>query len=250
MTAAKKLQHAGSEFVTPSACAVVIPCYNEAKSIAPLILSIRRFMPHIIVVDDGSTDGTGMHAVSSDATVITHAKNRGKGAALRTGLEHARQSGFAWALTMDGDGQHAPEDIATFLERAGSNCAELVVGNRFHAAHRIPFLRRCINRIMSSRISKLSGVTLPDSQCGFRLLNLDAWARLPLTMDRFETESELLLEFIRAGRVVEFIPVQVIYHSNGSKINPLLDTIRWLRWWLAQPRHKLEDKQQPEKLPC
>ena len=224
MTAAKILQHAVSEFDAPSGCAVVVPCYNEAKTIAALVVSIRRFVQHIIVVDDGSTDGTAAQAKSAGAVVVSHPVNRGKGAALRTGLEHARQSGFDWALTMDGDGQHAPEDIAVFFERAVLKHAALVVGNRFHAAHRIPLLRRCINRIMSRRISKLAGVTLPDSQCGFRLMNLDAWARLPLTMDRFETESELLLEFIRAGLVVEFVPVQVIYHSNGSKINPLLDT--------------------------
>ena len=217
---------------------VVVPCYNEAKTIASLILSIRRFAPHVIVVDDGSTDGTASLAIPAGAVVIQHSGNRGKGAALRTGLEQARAAGFSWALTMDGDGQHAPGDITAFFECAGLKRAALVVGNRFHAAHRIPPVRRLINRVMSNRLSKLAGMTLPDSQCGFRLVNLDAWARLPMKAERFESESELLLEFARAGLPVEFVPVQVIYHSNGSKINPLLDTFRWLRWWTAQPRRK------------
>ena len=95
----------------------------------------------------------------------------------------------------------------------------------------MPWLRRCVNRWMSARLSSLAGQTLPDSQCGFRLLRLDAWAGLRLETARFEIESEMTLAFAAAGHVIRFVPIQVIYKTEHSKINPFADTVRWLRWW-------------------
>jgi hypothetical protein len=95
----------------------------------------------------------------------------------------------------------------------------------------MPWLRRQVNRWMTRRLSRLAGVRLADSQCGFRLAHLETLARLPLAARRFEIESETLLAFLAAGCRVEFVPIRVIYHSGGSHIDPLLDTCRWLRWW-------------------
>ena len=167
-------------------------------------------------------------------SVIRNTKNRGKGSALRSGLDRARAQGFAWALTLDGDGQHAPADIPSFFACADKMRASFVVGNRLGAPGKMPLLRRAVNRLMTALLSRLAGTPLADSQCGFRLIHLAAWAKLPLKTDHFETESELLVEFIRAGHRVEFVPVQVIYKSGRSKIRPLVDTWRWLRWWFAQ----------------
>jgi len=95
-------------------------------------------------------------------------------------------------------------------------------------------LRLWANRWMSSRISGLTGRDLPDSQCGFRLAHVETLMALPLQADRFEIESEMLLAFLTAGKKVEFVPVQTIYESGTSKINPVTDSWRWLRWRLAQ----------------
>jgi hypothetical protein len=84
---------------------------------------------------------------------------------------------------------------------------------------------------MSRRISLLTGRWLPDTQCGFRLMRLDVWARVRLNADHFEIESELLCKFVAAGQEVEFVPVRVIYRGEHSKIQPLRDTRRWFRWW-------------------
>jgi hypothetical protein len=135
---------------------------------------------------------------------------------------------------MDGDGQHAPEDIPKFLDCAGKNVVALVVGDRMGNAAAMPWLRRQVNRWMSRRLSRLAGVRLPDSQCGFRLANLEKLMRLPLSAQRFEIESETLLTLLAAGHRVEFIPVRVIYESSRSNICPFRDTWRWLRWWAAQ----------------
>lgn len=216
-------------------CAVVVPCRNEARFIAPLVREIRVQLPHVIVVNDASTDATATEAAGAGAEVIAHATAQGKGAALRTGWTRARERGFAWALCMDGDGQHAPSDIAKFLECGERTGASLIVGNRMHDAGKMPPLRRAVNRWMSRRLSALAGVELPDSQCGFRLVRLAALDRIQLRATQFEIESEQLLAFLAAGERVEFVPVQVIYRAERSKIHPLRDTLRWFRWrrrWL------------------
>ena len=92
----------------PMICAVVIPCLNEGAGIAVLVSALRRQVPVVLVVDDGSTDDTALAAKSAGATVIHHERNNGKGAALRTGLSQLFKQGFEWAVTLDGDGQHAP----------------------------------------------------------------------------------------------------------------------------------------------
>ncbi|MBI3877004.1 MAG: glycosyltransferase family 2 protein [Verrucomicrobia bacterium] len=215
----------------PRQCAVVIPCFNEAACIGRVVGEVRAFLPAMIVVDDGSADETGKFAAESGAEVVRHERNLGKGAALASGLRRARERGFAWALTMDGDGQHAPEDIPKLLAKADTSEAALLIGDRMHAASQMPWLRRVVNRWMSRRLSARAGVELPDTQCGFRLMRLDAWSALRLETTHFETESETLLAFLRAGHAVEFVPVQVIYKREQSKIHPLRDAWRWLRWW-------------------
>ena len=211
-------------------CGVVVPCLNEQESIASLVESVRKHLPTIIVIDDGSSDETGRFAQQAGAQVLRHEVSRGKGAALQTGWRHARELGFQWSLAMDGDGQHSPEDIPKFLRCADETRAALVVGNRMHDTRRMPWLRRMTNRWMSEQLSALTGLELPDTQCGFRLMNLDTWAKFPSATAHFEIESEVLLAFSAAEARIEFVPIQVIYQRERSKINPLRDTLRWFRW--------------------
>ena len=106
-------------------------------------------------------------------------------------------------------------------------------------AEQMPWLRRFVNRWMSRRLSKAIGKPLPDSQCGFRLMNLRAWSGLAITATHFEIESEVLLAFLAGGYAVEFVPVRVIYKNEQSKIHPWRDTVRWFRWW-ARARRRLD----------
>lgn len=216
-------------------CAAVIPCLNEGATIAELVQAVLRQVPAVLVVDDGSSDDTAKRADAAGAVVIGHPRNLGKGAALRTGLRHARKRGFDWAFMLDGDGQHRPEDIPAFLHCAETTGAALVIGNRMHQAHAIPWLRRQVNRWLSRRISNRAGRPLPDTQCGFRLVNLQAWTQLPLETEHFEVESETLLAFLEGGHRVEFVPIQVIGRGAHSHIRPMTDSLRWFLWWW-QPR--------------
>lgn len=215
----------------PRTCAVVIPCFNEGMTIAPLVREVRRHLPTVIVVDDGSTDGTAAQAAAAGAQVQAHPRNLGKGAAVKTGLSAATARGFVWALTMDGDGQHQPEDIQAFLQCAEQTGAALVIGTRMHDAHAIPWLRRLVNFWMSRLLSWRAGRVLPDSQCGFRLLFLEAWNVLRFETDHFEIESEMLLAFLAAGHTIEFVPIRVVGKGHCSRIHPVVDMLRWFRWW-------------------
>ena len=212
-------------------CAAVIPCLNEAASIAVLVADVRDCLPMVFVVDDGSTDTTTRLARNAGATVLRHPRNQGKGAALNTGLAHALKSGFEWAATLDGDGQHAAEDLPALLLRRDKSPAKMFIGDRMGEAQKMPWLRRWVNRAMSKIISRRAGKILPDTQSGFRLLHLPTWAALSLQARGFEVESEMLLAFLAAGERVEFVPVQVRRSGRNSHIRPLADTLRWLRWW-------------------
>ena len=215
---------------TPSV-AVVIPCFNEGRSIAALVKAVHPVLPDVFVIDDGSGDDTALAAKSAGARLIRHAANLGKGAALKDGLRQAWVEEFKFAVTMDGDGQHDPADLPAFLAAAAADDADLVIGNRMLGVRSMPWLRRQVNRWMSRRISRRAGTELPDTQCGYRLIRLAAWHELELTTSRFEVESEMVLAFLAAGRRVRFVPVRTIYKTEQSKIHPIRDTVRWFRWW-------------------
>ena len=232
----------------PTTCAAVIPCFNEGASIAALVVALRRNLPSVIVVDDGSIDDTAALATDAGATVVSHKRNLGKGAALRTGLSQVRKQGFEWAVTLDGDGQHVPDDLPAFLRCAEQIGALLVVGNRMHHARAIPWLRRLVNRWMSRQLSRRAGRHLPDTQCGFRLIHLESWAGLSLNTEHFEIESEMLMSFLAAEHPVAFVPIQVIGRGRNSHIHPAADSWRWWKWWRGLGRPSLrpaEIKQWP-----
>lgn len=215
----------------PKSTAVVIPCFNEEQAIGNLVREVRQTVETVIVVDDGSTDATLATAEKSGATSVGLTDNSGKGAALVRGLREATALGFDYAVTMDGDGQHDPADLPAFLELARNGEVDLVVGNRMTDTAAMPWVRRIVNRWMSKRISRMAGRDLPDTQCGYRLVRLSAWRELSFSSTGFEIESEMLLEFARSNKHVEFVPVRTVYKSEQSKIHPVHDTIRWFRWW-------------------
>jgi glycosyltransferase involved in cell wall biosynthesis len=210
---------------------VIIPCFNEGSSIGPLVRAVSPRVSAVWVIDDGSTDLTAENATSNGARLLKHPVRMGKGRALRSGLLEARKAGFAFALTMDGDGQHEPAEIPKFLQAADN--FDLVVGNRMHSRDKIPLVRRVTNQFMSSVLSRFLKVKLPDSQCGFRLVRLNALPEQLVESTAFEVESELLVAVIKAGRKVGFVDVSVIYGAERSKIRPVRDSFRWV-FWLIQ----------------
>jgi glycosyltransferase involved in cell wall biosynthesis len=209
----------------------VIPAFNAARHLPGVIERVSRYVERsrIVVVDDGSSDGTGAVARDAGATVVTHAHNQGKGTAIRSGIVRARELGVEFAVLLDADGQHNPDEIPAFVARQRETGADVVVGNRLADAANMPWLRKATNYVTSAVVSLLARRRVPDSQNGYRLVRLSHFARFPLTTSRYEIESEMIIRAGRAGGKIASVPVQTIYADERSFINPLVDTGRFLR---------------------
>lgn len=217
----------------PRKICILIPAYREETAIAAVIREIRDYCPEaeVVVIDDGSPDDTAKVAAEAGATVLEHVHNQGKGAALQTGFDHAREQGCELVLTLDADGQHAPSDIPAFLQAYERTHSPVLVGNRMGDLARMPWLRRVVNRFMSDLLSRVMGQYVPDSQCGFRLYHRSAFPEGPYdeASRRFAAESEILLRLSLQGRKIGAVAIQTIYGAEKSKIHPLADTLRFLR---------------------
>lgn len=219
-------------------CAL-IPSFNEAKTIGILIDQIKTKGLDVVVIDDGSVDQTAMIASCSGADVLKNKENMGKGASLKEGFQYILKKDYDAVVTMDGDGQHSPEDIIHFIEKAVSSEADIIIGNRMTACENMPFLRRLTNRIMSLVISRLCRQDIPDSQCGFRLIKRKVIEGMNPISANYEIESEMIIEARRRGFKICSIPVQTIYGQEISQIHPVIDTLRFLKFiFFRLPRRK------------
>jgi glycosyltransferase involved in cell wall biosynthesis len=207
----------------------IIPAFCEARFIADVVGRVLQHLQMVLVVDDGSPDGTATEAENAGAKVIRHPVNLGKGAALKTGLKYAVSAATEYFLFLDGDGQHDPADIPAFIDAINVCDFDLVVGNRMRNLEAMPLIRRWTNQFMSWQIGRLCKMPIPDSQCGFRLARK---ALLPVLMapsNRFEFETESIILAVRRGFRLGFVPIRTIYTGQSSKIRPLQDTIRYLQ---------------------
>lgn len=208
---------------------VIIPTYNESKAIAELIKQIKDLNLEVIIIDDGSSDETVKIAQVSGSKVLRNQANIGKGAALIKGYNFAVGQGFDAIISMDGDGQHSSEDIKTFIQKAQNHSVYVIVGNRMTMTRQMPFLRIITNNFMSWLLSLIIKQKIPDTQCGFRLIKKEALLAMNLSTSKYETESEILIKAARLGYKIESVPVKTIYCGQKSKINPFIDTLRFLR---------------------
>jgi glycosyltransferase involved in cell wall biosynthesis len=209
---------------------VVIPCYNEAKGIAALVGRIRGLDLDVVVVDDGSDDNTAALAKQMGAKVLRNEARQGKGASLRKGFAFALQNSFEAVITMDGDGQHDPADIPRFIIYAHGREPCMIVGNRILDARGMPLIRWLTNHFMSWIISMICGQKVLDSQNGFRFISAAVLKNITLITDNFEIESEMLIAAGKKGFKIYSVPVKTIYSDEKSRINPVVDTIRFFRF--------------------
>lgn len=209
--------------------AALIPCYFEERFIRDVASRVKAQLDTVLVVDDGSTDATEANARAAGVEVIKHAVNQGKGAAIKTGLKAlSERPGIEYALVLDGDGQHAPEEIPRFLAAANETQAHMLVGNRMSDVEKMPFVRKLTNRFMSWQISRVCGQWVPDSQCGFRMIHKDLLpVMVAIETTKFDYETEMLVVASRRGCKVGAVPISTIYGDEKSKIHPVRDTIRF-----------------------
>lgn len=209
---------------------VVIPAYNEAKTIGNLIKQLKQQNLDIVIIDDGSIDNTYQIAKASGASVLKNDTNQGKGISLTKGFNYALSCNFDAIITMDADGQHEPQDIPVFLNSAAHSNNTIFIGNRMANVKNMPWLRLITNKSMSWLISSIIKQHIPDTQCGFRLIKKDGLERIKLQSNKFEIESELLIKASRLGFKIESVPITTIYTGEKSKINPFIDTLRFIRF--------------------
>lgn len=205
---------------------IVIPVFNEAPSLAKLLGEIRSLgLPRaeIIVVDDGSSDGSAEAALQSGASVIRHPYNIGNGAAVKSGIRAARGR---LIVLMDGDGQHKPEDIPKLL--ADASRYHMVVGARAKGS-KLRFHRYAANQLYNWLASYVTRFKIQDLTSGFRVLSRrDAWRYIDLLPNTFSYPTTLTLAFLRSGLTVKYVPIQTLYRAGQSKISLITDGIRFL----------------------
>ena len=190
---------------------VIIPSYNNGKTLADVIESVRFYAPDILVVNDGSTDETAeILSRESNLHTITHPVNQGKGVALRHGLSFAKKQGFRYAITIDSDGQHFASDIPALIEAIEKEPDTLLVGARNLASDNMPGKNTFANKFSNFWFTLETGIKLQDTQSGYRLypiqrMNVDKWYYTA----KYEFELEALVFAAWGGITVKNIPVHV-----------------------------------------
>lgn len=209
----------------------ILPALNAARFLPEVIGDIRRAQPQVrvLVVDDGSSDGTGETARAAGADVVAYPRNLGKGMALRTGYAWAQEQGLDWVFTLDSDGQHLPGEMQAFLDAAATGKWDALVGTRMANNANMPWLRKWTNITTSRVISGLAGCAIPDSQSGYRLYRVASLRGLRLRTTRYDAESEILVRLARGGARIGAVPISTVYGDQVSSIRPLVDTGRFLR---------------------
>lgn len=209
---------------------VVIPTYNEARAIANLVRKIKQQELEVVVIDDGSQDNTSEIANDNGAIVLRNEDNQGKGASLSKGFHYALDKDFDAVITMDGDGQHLPSEIPYFIRLAKYSKSGIFIGNRMLKRKSMPYLRFLANKFISWLISFVAKQRIPDTQCGFRLIKKEVLEKINLKTSKYETESEIIIKASRLGFKVESVPIKTIYNGEKSQINPVIDTLRFIKF--------------------
>lgn len=209
--------------------AIVIPAYQAAATIGDVVSRARTVLPgaQVILIDDGSTDGTGEEGRGKGAKVLTHPRNRGKGIALRNGIARACMEGAEVIVTLDADGQHPPSEIPRLLQPIRDRAADLVLGARARSGP-MPVSRRFTNWLSASLASRIGGQTVTDAQTGFRAFTRAVAEQVQPAGDRYEFEANFLLEALRAGYRVASVEVPTIYGAP-SHFRHFGDTWRMAR---------------------
>ena len=207
----------------------LVPAFNAEASVGAVVRGLKETVDRVVVVDDGSSDGTAEAAAAAGADVLRRPQNGGKGAAIRTGLEWILASPATHVAFVDADGQHDPADLPALLAaaRAGD---DFVIGSRMADPDAIPRYRYRTNEIGSQVLSRMTGLDVEDAQSGYRVVSADLLRRLALNARGYIIETEMLLKAAPHLKRFRHVPVRAIY-GGPSHYRPFRDT--WIISWGA-----------------
>jgi glycosyltransferase involved in cell wall biosynthesis len=219
----------------PRVCAL-IPAYNAASTLAPVIQGVKKHVETVIVVDDGSDDNTMRVAQEQGARTLRHELNKGKGEALKLGFEQASELGFEAVVTVDADGQHDPHEIPRLIEAySAAGRGTIVLGSRLEQMPKMRRIRQISNRVGTALISRLAKCPIQDSQTGFRLIPVAVWNELQVQGSRFDAEAEFLIRACRSGYPLREVSVTSGFPDGTptSHYRNVIDTFSIARGILA-----------------
>lgn len=208
----------------------VIPAYNEGKNIAGIINKTKKHVDNVVVIDDGSADNTRDVSEKSKAIVLGHIVNLGKGAALKTGCDYAIKRGAKYIITLDADAQHNPDDIPRFVEKLDKY--DIVFSYR-KTSRKMPSMLRFGNWFISNVVELLYGVSLNDTQCGFRAFSKYAYKNIRWNASDYSMESEMISRAGKQKLKYVQIPIETIY-SDRYKGTTVVDGVKIVLnmfWW-------------------
>ena len=205
-----------------------LPVYNEAKHLDEVLDEVVRYSDDVLVVNDGSSDGTGeLLQRRADVTVVSHPQNRGYGAALKTAFDYAVEQKYDIIVTIDCDGQHAPQRIPTFVKEMGRSGADIVSGSRYLKAFagdsEPPEQRRRINLQITQELNQRLGLTLTDTFCGFKAYRVAALQQMTLQEDGYAMPLELWVQAVCLKLKIVELPVPLIYLDEDRSFGGALD---------------------------
>jgi len=212
--------------LTSDRICILIPAYNAAETLGPILEKILSLQIDTIVVDDGCLDETKQVASEHGANLLEHPLNLGKGAALRTGFRYILQKDYQVVITLDADGQHDPSEIPLLLRIFRGVKPDILIASRAGEFGRMTFLRRFWNRLGVKAVARLCHSDITDSQSGFRLIRTDVLREIDLSTSGFELELELLIKSCKKGFSVLSVPVntQKVDGTGSSHFRPVVDT--------------------------
>lgn len=205
------------EYIKLSHITAIVPAYNEENTIGSVVIGTSEFVDHVIVVDDGSTDNTAYIAEKAGAEVIKHPKNQGKGAALKTGFQVMHETDIF--LTIDGDGQHNPQEIPLLIKPIVDGEADLVNGSRYlNKKHRgTPIYRRLGQKVLDETTNINTGLKITDSQSGFRAFAAYTVPAFRFSKTGFSIESEMLMDAAANNFKITEVIVGIRYNGTNGK---------------------------------
>jgi glycosyltransferase involved in cell wall biosynthesis len=201
-------------------CCVIIPTYNNQQTIAGVIEDVLEYAPDVIVVNDGATDNTSeiLKGFENKVTLLSYSPNKGKGMALRTGIRHAQEKGFRYAISIDSDGQHFADDLPVFIDKIEEHPDSLIVGARNLNQENMPKKNTFGNKFSNFWFHFQTGINLPDTQSGFRLYPIEKMKGALYFTTKYEFEIEVMVKAAWRGIRVLSVPIKVFYAEGDKRI--------------------------------